>query len=69
MHNQHWSTNTLFHGLSEQLLQSIASHVYEIAYAEHDTIIQEGDSGDFMYMISKDYVEVYHLFRISEVHS
>ena len=70
MHNQHWATNTLFRGLSEQQLQSIAPHVYEIGYSEHDNIMREGDSGDFMFMISEGYVEVFKdELKLSDIQS
>ena len=59
MQQTKWALNTLFEGFSEEQLAVIAPHIIEKEYPKNEVIMQDGDHGQFMFMISSGSVSVY----------
>ena len=54
-----WITNTLFKGLSEEQLHKVSPFVEDGSFESFDVIMNEGDVGDFMFMIDEGKVEIF----------
>lgn len=58
-HNHNWKENFLFEGLDKAQLARIEPLVYKVEFGESDQIMQEGEEGTFVFIISEGSAVVY----------